>query len=79
MPDASFTEVPRQSAGGVGAFVRWYIHTYVVRNIRSAHVRVMEAEISIALTIHTSEHIYSTGMALRNGYGFHEYTYQDGE
>jgi len=38
------TGVPRHSAGGVG--------TYVVRIVHNAHVKVMEAENSITLTIY---------------------------
>jgi len=67
--------VPRHSAGGVGTFVR-----NVVRIVRNAHVRVMEAENSITLTIYSSEQVF---IALRWHsemiMGFHEYNYPDHE
>ena len=50
-------------------FVRSYVVVHIFRN---AHARVMEAENSITLAIYIYQwtRIYSTGMALRNDYGF---------
>jgi len=47
------TGVPRHSAGGV----RMYVHTWV-RIVCNAHVRVMEVENSIALTIYIAVNKY---------------------
>jgi len=52
------TGVPRHSAGGVGTFVRMCVCTYVVRIVCNAHVRVMEAEISITLTMYIAVNTY---------------------
>ena len=52
----------------------------MVRIIRNAHARVMEAENSITLTIYSSEHVFiALNWRSEMIMGFHEYTYQDRE